>query len=217
MRTAQADMNRPMFLQMLGEAVGGVPELHDALSRPEARVADIGCGFGWSTIGLARAYPQARFVGVDVDAPSVEAARRNAVEAGVADRVAFEHADAGTLSALGPFDAAFAFECVHDMPQPAAVLAAMRSAVAPGAPVVVMDEGVAHEFTAPGDDVERFMYGFSMFVCLPDGMSSKPSVGTGTVMRPSTLASYAQQAGFAGIEVLPIEDFGVFRFYRLVP
>ena len=59
------------------------------------------------------------------------------------------------------------------------------------------------------------MYGFSLFVCLPDGMSSQPSAGTGTVMRPSTLERYAKEAGFAGITVLPIEDFGFFRFYRL--
>ena len=61
------------------------------------------------------------------------------------------------------------------------------------------------------------MYGFSLFVCLPDGMSSQPSAGTGTVMRPDTLRSYAQQAGFRDLETLPIEDFGFWRFYRLLP
>lgn len=73
------------------------------------------------------------------------------------------------------------------------------------------------EFTAPGDELERLMYGFSLFICLPDGMSSSPSVGTGTVMRSSTLESYARAAGFEGVDVLPIEDFGFWRFYRLNP
>ena len=91
----------------------------------------------------------------------------------------------------------------------------MRSAVKPSGAVVVMDEAVAAEFTAPGDDLERIMYGFSLFVCLPDGMSSQPSVGTGTVMRPSTLEGYARDAGFDRLEVLPVEDFAFFRFYRL--
>jgi hypothetical protein len=59
------------------------------------------------------------------------------------------------------------------------------------------------------------MYGFSLLVCLPDGMSSQPSAATGTVMRESTLRGYAQAAGFADVEVLPVEDFGFFRFYRL--
>jgi SAM-dependent methyltransferase len=216
MRTAQAAMNRPWFEQQLGSGLAGVPEVHDLLDRPGARIADVGFGFGWSTIALAKAYPQARLEGFDVDAPSVEAARRNAVDAGVDDRVTFHLAGGDSMEAEGPFDAVFAFECIHDMPQPVGVLAAMRSAVKPGGLVVVMDEGVAADFTAPGDDLERVMYGFSLFVCLPDGMSSQPSVGTGTVMRPSTLEGYARDAGFSGLEVLPIEDFAFFRFYRLL-
>ncbi len=78
-----------------------------------------------------------------------------------------------------------------------------------------MDEAVGEEFTAPGNDVERLMYGYSLTVCLPDGMSHQPSVGTGTVMRPATLRKYAQEAGFARMDILPIEDFSFFRFYRL--
>jgi hypothetical protein len=101
------------------------------------------------------------------------------------------------------------------MQQPVGVLAAMRSAVKADGLVMVMDEAVAHDFTAPGDDLERIMYGFSLLVCLPDGMSSQPSVGTGTVMRPSILEGYARDAGFSGLEVLPIEEFSFFRFYRL--
>jgi SAM-dependent methyltransferase len=115
----------------------------------------------------------------------------------------------------GQFDVAFAFECVHDMPRPVEVLAAARRALAPGGFMVVMDEAVAEEFAPPGDELERVMYGFSLFVCLPDGMSGADSVGTGTVMRPSTLRRYAEDAGFTGFEVLPIEDFGFWRFYRL--
>ena len=59
------------------------------------------------------------------------------------------------------------------------------------------------------------MYGFSLFVCLPDGLSSTPSVGTGTVMRPSTLRGTARQPASPAFEVLPIEDFGFLRFYQL--
>ena len=101
------------------------------------------------------------------------------------------------------------------MPRPVDVLAAMRLAVRDGGPVIVMDEAVAETFTAPGDDLERIMYAYSLFVCLPDGLSHPPSVGTGTVMRPDTLRGYARAAGFADIEVLPIEDFAFFRFYSL--
>jgi len=215
-RESQADLNRPWFVHALPDALRGVADLEAVLRRPGARVLDVGCGAGWSTVALATAYPGAEVVGVDVDAPSVETARRNAAIAGVEDRVRFRLADAGSLQAEdGGYDAAFAFECVHDMSRPVQVLSAVRDAVRTDGVVVVMDEAVAEEFTAPGDDVERFMYGVSLFVCLPDGMSSTPSAGTGTVMRPSTLRRYAKEAGFAGVDVLPIQDFGLFRFYRL--
>jgi hypothetical protein len=102
------------------------------------------------------------------------------------------------------------------MPRPVEVLAAIRRAVVPGGPVVVMDEAVGDRFQAPGDDVEKLMYGFSVLICLPDGMAHQPSAGTGTVMRPDTLRTYAREAGFRDIETLPVEDFGFWRFYRLV-
>ncbi|HTF08331.1 MAG TPA: methyltransferase domain-containing protein [Asanoa sp.] len=216
MREAQADMNRPWFEHALPAALAGVGPLDEALRRPGARIADIGSGAGWSSIALARAYPDARVDGFDVDKPSVATATANAGDAGLRDRVAFHLVDAGSgLPGTGDYDAAFAFECVHDLPRPVEVLAAMRGAVRPGAPVVVMDEAVGESFLAPGDDIERLMYGFSTLICLPDSMSHPGSVGTGTVMRPETLRGYAQQAGFADLEVLPIDDFAFFRFYHL--
>lgn len=158
-------------------------------------------------------------VGYDVDESSIEAARQNAAEAGLADRVDFRVADGADLrddrGAAARFSAAFAFECLHDMPQPVPVLAAMPAATEPDGQVVIMDEAVADRFTAPADDVDRLMYGYSLLICLPDGLSAPDSVGTGTVMRRPVLESYAREAGFSGVEVLPIEDFGFFRFYRL--
>lgn len=214
-REAQADLNRPWFASPLADALSSVPDVHDLLARRGTRIADIGCGAGWSSIGLARAYPGATVEGFDVDAPSIDMARANAEAAGLSDRVSFHVADGATLAEDDTFDAAFAFECLHDMSNPVGVLASIRRAVRSGGLVVVMDEAVAEEFTAPGDDLERLMYGFSLFICLPDGMSSEPSAATGTVMRPATLAGYGRQAGFDRLEVLPIEDFGFFRFYRL--
>jgi 2-polyprenyl-3-methyl-5-hydroxy-6-metoxy-1,4-benzoquinol methylase len=216
-RESQAALNRPWFEGQLSTAIAGVPAIHDILSRPGARIADVGCGAGWSTIGLAKAYPGARLEGFDVDGPSVDMARLNAGEAGVGDRVVFHHTGGEHLATMpGEFDAAFAFECVHDMPHPVDVLAAMRGAVRPDGAVVIVDENVADEFTAPGDEVERFMYGCSVFVCLPDGLSAPDSVGTGTVMRRGIVEDYAARAGYAGVSVLPIEDFSFFRFYRLL-
>ena len=84
-----------------------------------------------------------------------------------------------------------------------------------GGAVIIADGRVADTFTAPGDDVERYMYGFSALHCLPVGMVDLPSVETGTVMRPQTLRGYATEAGFSAVEILPV-PFDFWYFYRLV-
>jgi SAM-dependent methyltransferase len=178
-------------------------------------VADIGCGDGWSSVGIAVAYPGVSVDGFDVDVNSVEAAAKHAAAYGVGDRVTFHLLDVADVTVEPAYDLVTAFECIHDMPDPVSVLSGARRMVRDGGAVIVMDERVPETFTGPGDPVEQLMYGMSMLVCLPDGLSQEPSVGTGTVMRPDTLRGYAVEAGFAGIEVLPVEhDF--FRFYRLL-
>lgn len=212
-REAQAAANRPMFLGALGQDyLPSIPDV-DAALRRGGRVADIGCGHGWSSIGIAQAYAQVSVDGYDLDGPSIEAARRNADAAGVADRVRFHDVDAANVS--GTYDLVVAFECVHDLPDPVSVLAAMRRLAGDKGVVLVMDERVAETFTAPGSDVDRLMYGYSLMCCLPDAMSHQPSAATGTVMRPSTLDTYARKAGFTRTEILDIDD-DFFRFYRLV-
>ncbi|GAA2877760.1 class I SAM-dependent methyltransferase [Streptosporangium fragile] len=213
-RESQADMNRPWFERALPAALASVDDLDALLRRPGARVVDVGCGGGWSTISLARTYPRATVEGIDIDRPSIELAERNAKEAGVG--VTFRHGDADSLRE-NAYDAVFAFECLHDMPRPVDTLAAARRALSPGGQVVVMDEAAAETFGAPADDTERLLYGFSLLICLPDGLAHRPSAGTGTVMRPATLRRYAVEAGFRDVETLPIEDFGFWRFYRLLP
>ncbi len=216
MREGQASFNRPAVTHLLGnEWLPSVTDVHERLgANPPARVVDIGCGEGWSTLAIARAYPRAQVVGVDLDAPSIEAARRHATESGMADTVEFRTADAAALD--DPADLALIVEAVHDMSNPVPVLRAVRESLADGGSLIVVDERVAETFTAPGDDLERFMYGWSITTCLPDGRSREPSVATGTVMRPDTLRRYATEAGFGSVEILPIEnDF--FRFYRLRP
>jgi precorrin-6B methylase 2 len=217
MREGQAAFNRPAVTHLLGTTwIPGAPDLHARLNADlPARMVDVGCGEGWSTIALAQTYPKARFVGIDLDAPSIDAALRNATDAGVADRVEFRHGDAAAVLD-GPFDAALILEAVHDMANPVPVLAAIREALGEGGSLIVVDERVAESFSAPGDDIERFMYGWSITTCLPDGRSRQPSRATGTVMRPDTLRGYATEAGYGSVDVLEVEnDF--FRFYQLRP
>lgn len=213
-RCGQAEANRPMFLNLLGQDyLASVPAV-DAALRNGGTVADIGCGLGWSSIGVALAYPDARVDGYDIDGPSVDRARAHAAEAGVSDRVHFHCVDAAELDA-DSYDVVLALECVHDMSDPVSVLAAMNKIVKPAGTVIVMDERVGDRFTGDIDPIEHFMYGFSLICCLPDGRDAAESVATGTVMRRSTLEGYATDAGFSALDVLPIDnDF--FRFYLLV-
>ena len=215
-REGQAGMTRPLFVNLLGSA--WLPALPDVDARlradPPARIADIGCGGGWSSIAMARAYPKVTIDGYDLDPSSIDLARANAENAGVADRVTFAIRDAGDPLLAGDYDLVCAFECIHDMANPVAALTAMRRLVRSDGTVLIADEKVAEHFTAPGDDIERFMYGFSILHCLAVGREGEPSATTGAVMRRDTLHGYAREAGFTSIEDLSIaHDW--WRFYRL--
>ena len=214
-----AAMNRPMFINQLGsEWLPAVADVHARLQAdPPARVADVGCGTGWSSIAIARAYPEVRVDGFDLDETSIALARRNAEAAGLADRVTFQVRDAADPTLAGRYDLVTAFETIHDMARPPESLRAMRGLAGEGGAVIVADERVGETFAAPGDDIERLNYAFSVIHCLPATMAERGPVetATGTVMRPPTLRRYAQEAGFRDVEILPIEhDF--WRFYRLV-
>ncbi len=218
-REGQAAFNRPAFGKLLVDEWlrNGTPDVHQRLlADPPARVADIGCGLGWSSIALARGYPGARVDGFDIDAPSVAIARKHAAKAGVGDRVDFAVRDITDPSLAGHYDLVVMFEVLHDLPHPVAALRNVKRLLAPGGTAIVMDERVAERFTVPGDEVERFMYAASVLHCLPAAMVEQPSTATGTVLRPATVRRLATEAGFTRVDVVPIEhDF--FRFYRLEP
>jgi SAM-dependent methyltransferase len=217
-REGVGDSNRPTYLQVLPrDWLPNIAEIHDRLrAAPPARVADIGCGTGWSSIAIARSYPGVHVDGFDRDEESIALARRNADESGIADRVSFEARDAGEPADAGAYDLVTFFECLHDMSRPVEALRVARDMLAVGGVVLVGDERTNDEFTGAQDDLDRYHYGWSIFVCLPAAMTEPGSAGTGTVMRPSTLRSYAREAGFAGFDVPPIEDDS-FRLYLLRP
>ncbi len=215
-REGIARMNRAAYLRQLGQE--WIPVMRDVDQRlqsdPPARVADIGYGCGYSSIGLAHAYPKVLVDGFDSDAASIESARAHAREVGVSGRVGFQIRDASDPELAGQYDLVMALECVHDMSDPIGGLRTMRRLAKRGGTVLVMDERVGDAFTATGDAIEALNYGFSILHCLPVGMCGEHAAGTGTVMRLGTLGSYAQEAGFSEVEVLPIEHL-LWRFYRL--
>lgn len=216
LREGQARMNRASFLYELGQ--NWLPTMADVDARlrshTPARIADIGCGGGWSSIGMARSYPSAYFDGFDLDEASIELAKTNAAEAGVADRVHFYVRDAGDEELSGHYDLVTAFECIHDMSDPVAALRTMRRLSNETGAVLVMDERTGESFGSDTGDLDPFLYAASVLHCLPVGMASQPSARTGTVMRPDTFRRYAEEAGFQRVDILPIKN-PFFRFYRL--
>jgi len=211
---AQEAINRPAYKHLLTtEWLPSIADIHERL-QAGARVADIAAGAGWSSIAMARAYPAITVDAIDLDAAAVDRGRANAEAAGVADRVTFHAADAADPKFAGQFDLVTIFESVHDFSRPVEVLNAVGGLLKSNADLLIMDERVAETFTAPGDEVERLMYGYSLLFCLPNGLAQTPSAATGTVMRPDILRRYCEQAGFSSFTILPIEnDF--FRFYRI--
>ena len=210
--------NRALYLTYLGsEWLPGIPDLDRRLrAEPPARVADLACGMGWSSIAIARAYPAVHVVGLDLDAEAIADARRNAAAEGLSDRVTFAVGDAATVGLSDRFDLVTILEGLHDMARPVEVLRRVRDRLAGDGSVLIIDEKVADEFTAPAPDVERYHYGWSIVACLPGAMGDPETAATGAVMRTTTLRRYATEAGFRAVEVLPIET-STWRFYRLFP
>jgi 2-polyprenyl-3-methyl-5-hydroxy-6-metoxy-1,4-benzoquinol methylase len=212
-RAGQAGVNRPAFAaDLVDRWIPAIPDLHAALRTEHLRVADVGCGAGWSTLAMAQAFPGADVVGFDADAASIADARRHAADADVVVR--FELSDAAAIAADGSFDLVLVLEALHDMARPVEALRAMRAALVRGGSVLVADEKVADRFQAPGDELERLMYGWSIVHCLPVAMAESPSAAIGTVMRADTVRALAAAAGLPRVDIVPV-DGGFFRLYRL--
>jgi 2-polyprenyl-3-methyl-5-hydroxy-6-metoxy-1,4-benzoquinol methylase len=213
-RHAQELANRPQFVNLLASV--WLPAMPDVVARLEqgGTVADIACGCGWSSIAIARAFPNVTVHAFDLDEASIADAKRNAQESVVADRVHVEVRDAADAAA-GAYDLVCCFEALHDMAHPVAALEAMRRMATDRGTVFVIDDRTADQLTQNDPDpMQRLFYAASVLHCLPVGRSQDESAATGTVMRTTTLEGYAADAGFASVDVLPL-DHDMFRFYRL--
>jgi 2-polyprenyl-3-methyl-5-hydroxy-6-metoxy-1,4-benzoquinol methylase len=212
----RADYNRAIYLNLLGKQwLPTIADVDDRLrAQPPARIADLACGPGSSSIAMALAYPLVLVDGFDLDADVIAAARRNADDAGVSDRVTFDVTDASGPGWSGRYDLVTIFEGLHDMPRPVDALRTARGMLEPSGSVLIADELVGEEFTAPASELERYCYGWSVVSCLPAAMGDPGTSATGAVMRPATLRRYALAAGFSAVDVLPLST-DTWRFYRL--
>src|SRR6266566_4952100 len=145
---SQARSTRPMFERLLGsEWLPSIPELHERLSAdPPARVADVACGCGWSSISLARAYPKISVEGIDLDQESIDQAQRNLAGSDVEGRVRFHCRDAADAAFLERFDLVTIFEALHDMARPVDVLQTVRGMLTGSGFVFIGDERTEDSF-----------------------------------------------------------------------
>jgi 2-polyprenyl-3-methyl-5-hydroxy-6-metoxy-1,4-benzoquinol methylase len=213
----RANTNRARFINLLGSQwLPAVPDIDARLrADPPARVADLACGLGWSTIAMAQTYPKIVVDGLDLDENAITAAQRHAEQAGVADRVRFSATDAALLPSETRYDLVTIFEGLHDMSQPVATLRTAHDLLTENGMVLVADTRTTDEFTLPASDHDRQNYGWSLVACLPGAMGDPDTAATGTIMRPATLRRYATEAGFTEIRTLPI-DTNYWQFYQLL-
>jgi hypothetical protein len=218
LRFGIAELNRPGFTNFVRAWVEELPDIAARLDQGGV-ILDAGSGEGWSTIGLANAFPHARVVGVDLDAASVEVARGHVAVAGLADRVQIICANAADESALreatgGSVTLVTSFQALHDMGRPVDALATWRSLLAEGGAVLVGDEHGEEAGAGPADEFERLKRSMSVLHCVPATWAESDTVVNGTILSQHTLGDWVAQAGYASYDALAIEH-PFWRFYRL--
>jgi SAM-dependent methyltransferase len=161
-----------------------------------ARVGDIGCGYGISTILMAKAYPDSRFWGFDYHLESIEAARRAAVEAGVAERVSFEVATAKDYRA-GTFDVICFFDCLHDLGDPVGAARHARGSLAADGAVVLVEPFAGDRVEENLNPVGRLYYAASTTLCCAHSLSEEVGLALGAQAGEARLAEVFHKAGFS--------------------
>ena len=160
-----------------------------------ARVADVGCGHGASTIVMAKAYPRSRFFGFDFHAPSIEVAGERAAEAGVGARVSFTTATAQGYAERG-FDLICFFDCLHDMGDPVGAARQARQALKDDGTVLLVEPFAGNSLAENSTPVGRLYYAASTMVCTPNSLSQEVGLALGAQAGEARLARVFAEAGF---------------------
>ncbi len=175
-----------------------IPALDGVKARLDAgaKVADVGCGHGASSVVMAQAFPKSKFFGFDFHAPSIEVAKKRAAEAGVGDRTTFETANAKSYQ--GTFDLICFFDCVHDMGDPVGILRHARERLAPGGTVLAVEpfalDGRATNIAQ--NPMAALLYVASSSICTPNSLSQEVKRGLGAQAGEKQLAEVFKEAGF---------------------
>ena len=186
---------RPTYLANL--VSNWIPALEgvEAKLKEGARVADIGCGHGASTLLMAKSYPKSKFIGFDYHRPSIDKAREKAKAAGVTDRVTFEVASAKDFAGKN-YDLVAFFDCLHDMGDPVGAAAHVKTTLAPGGTWMVVEPFANDDTAANHNPVGRIFYSASATICVPCSLAQEVGMGLGAQAGPARLEKVVRGGGF---------------------
>jgi SAM-dependent methyltransferase len=173
-----------------------IPALNGTRAKLEhgARVADVGCGFGASTIILAKAFPRSHFVGFDYHPSSIEGAARRAAEAGVTGNVRFEIASAKSFP--GTYDLVACFDCLHDMGDPVGAAKHVRESLAADGTWLIVEPRAGDEVADNLNPLGRLFYSVSTLVCTQASLSQEVGAALGAQAGEARIREVTRQAGF---------------------
>jgi SAM-dependent methyltransferase len=193
--------NTHLVAEWLPALDGVVPKL-----RRGAKVADVGCGHGASTVLMAQAFPASTFVGFDYHKSGIETARQRAIEAGVDDRVRFEVAPAASYPGHD-YDLVTMFDCLHDMGDPSGAAAHVRQALAPEGTWMIVEPAAGDRVEENLNPVGRAYYGFSTLLCTPASLSQEVGLALGAQAGEARIRAVAFGAGFASFSKVAATPF----------
>jgi len=167
----------------------------EAKLKAGAKVADVGCGHGASTIVMAKAYPKSEFFGFDYHLPSIERAKKLAAEDGVGDRITFAQANAKDFPAKG-YDLVAFFDCLHDMGDPVGAGKHVKETMAKDGVWMIVEPFANDNLSYNLNPVGRVYYAASTFICTPASLSQEVALGLGAQAGERRLRRVADEAGF---------------------
>lgn len=175
-----------------------IPALHGVQEKlgKGARVADVGCGKGASTILMAQSFPKSHFSGFDYHAASIDAARETAKSAGVDQRTSFEVAKAKEYSG-GPYDFVTLFDCLHDMGDPVGAARHVRETLAPDGTWMIVEPFAQDGLKDNLNPVGRVYYSFSTLLCTPCSRSQEVGLCLGAQAGEARMREVVTSAGFS--------------------
>jgi SAM-dependent methyltransferase len=179
-----------------------------------ARVADVGCGHGSSTLLLGRAFPASEVVGFDYHAASVDLARTRAVEAGLADRVTFEVASAADFPGTD-YDLVTIFDALHDMPDPLSAARHIREVLRADGTLLLVEPMAGDRVEDNLNPVGRLYYGASTVICVPHSLSAEPRTALGAQAGEARLTGLLHDAGFGSVRRAAQTPFNIVLEVRI--